>query len=952
MSRIYVALDLETTGFSPERDAILEIGAVKFRVPTHPDESAAITDRWSTLVHPDRPIPYRIRRLTGITQAEANRAPRLPQVLDELRAFVGNYPVVGHNVAFELAFLQRHNLLKGQAHLDTFELSSILLPDAPRYSLGQLASYLTIEFDGWHRALADAEMAARLFMALWDEARILEPSTLESIVKVAIESQWSLRSFFAATLRAGHLSRAAAPRPLRARPASPSGPLAHSDGSTRLPLDEISSLLGAEGRVTKGMPGYETRPEQVAMLNSVARAFDEGRHLLIEAGTGTGKSLAYALAAIYQATTRGEPVVIATHTLPLQDQLFYEELPFLSASLDRPFTAARLKGRTNYVCARRVEMLRRRGNFSEAEARLLARVLVWLQRTESGDRSELNIQSDEEPVWQLLYADPETCRGDNCTPYGICYWQRARAQAEGAHLIIVNHALLLSDIVAGGGLIPPYKYLIVDEAHHLEEQATQQFGFSLSAEQIFLALARVGFEYQGRDSGLLALIRRHAREQHGRRLEPLAERCGLLLRQVDQCRHSAALLFETLADFLKNEQAQDNRYRVVPEWQQQGGWRQLAQAVGDFRVEMGGLAEGLAATERELRSLSMGDPLWQDMAEACHTSAVWLMTLSEEADRILLQPDGNDVIWIAEFNGEEGEEESGAGRLTLNRAPLDVSSLLRERLFEQKQSVVLTSATLSIEGSFAFVRERLGVTEARELSLGSPYNFHHQALVYVASDLPEPNQPHYASNLQRAIVELARATDGRMLVLFTSKSQLRAAYRAISDPLAQHDIVVLGQYMDGSRTQLLERFRTMERAVLLGTHSFWEGVDIPGPALSCLVITRLPFPVPTDPVQEARSRHYHDPFHDYSVPQAVIRFRQGFGRLLRATSDRGIIALLDSRLDSKQYGRIFLNSLPTTLLHVGPFRDLPPLASRWLKEEPTVEARASEVEVPIRDGGR
>ncbi len=314
------------------------------------------------------------------------------------------------------------------------------------------------------------------------------------------------------------------------------------------------------------------------------------------------------------------------------------------------------------------------------------------------------------------------------------------------------------------------------------------------------------------------------------------------------------------------------------------------------------------------------------------------MTLNEEADRILLQPDGNDVIWIAEFNGDEGEEEGGAGRLTLNRAPLDVSSLLRERLFEQKQSVILTSATLSIEGSFAFVRERLGVTEARELSLGSPYNFHHQALVYVASDLPEPNQPHYASNLQRAIVELARATDGRMLVLFTSKSQLRAAYRAISDPLAQHDIVVLGQYMDGSRTQLLERFRTMERAVLLGTHSFWEGVDIPGPALSCLVITRLPFPVPTDPVQEARSRHYHDPFHDYSVPQAVIRFRQGFGRLLRATSDRGIIALLDSRLDSKQYGRIFLNSLPTTLLHVGPFRDLPPLASRWLKEEPHVEA--------------
>lgn len=931
MSRIYVALDLETTGFLPERDAILEIGAVKFRVPTQPDDPATITDRWSTLVHPERSIPYRIRRLTGITQAEVERAPRLAHVLDELKAFVGNYPVVGHNVAFELAFLQRHGVLHGQAALDTFELASILLPDAPRYSLGQLADYLAIQFDGWHRALADAEMAARLFIALWDEARALNPATLSSIVNVAMESRWPLRSFFAAAHRAGPLTQPPAPRPQRARPTPPSDALVPDPSPERLPLAELAGLLSADGPIARTLPGYEARPEQEAMLNAVAHAFADGAHLLVEAGTGTGKSLAYSIAAIYEATTRGEPVVIATHTLPLQDQLFYEELPFLAQALGRPFTATRLKGRANYVCGRRVEMLRRRGNFTEAEARLLARVLVWLQRTESGDRTELHIQPDEEPVWGLLCADAESCRGEACAHYGTCFWQRARAQAEGAHLIIVNHALLLADMAAGGGLIPAYGTLVIDEAHHLEEQATQQFGFSLGREQIWGALARLGHEHQGRDGGLLALVRRHARERNTRQGEPLAERCGLLLRQVEQCRHTAEHLFDALGDLLRNYQPQDQRYRIEPEWRQEGGWRQLAYAVGQFRAEMVSLAEGLTAVERDLSVLGAADPLWQDLAEACHDSATWLATLGAETERILLQPDMNDVVWIEARDAEDADDEKAPEQLTLRRAPLEVASLLREGLFEAKRSVVLTSATLGSDGSFAFLRERLGVARAREVALGSPYNFHRQALVYIASDLPEPNQQHYASTMQRALVELAQATEGRMLVLFTSKSQLRAAYRAISDPLAHSNIVVLGQYMDGSRTQLLERFRTMERAVLLGTHSFWEGVDIPGPALSCLVITRLPFPVPTDPVQEARGRGYLDPFNDYSVPQAVIRFRQGFGRLLRATSDRGIIALLDSRLYNKQYGRVFLNSLPTTHLHDGPFRDLPPLASRWLK---------------------
>jgi predicted DnaQ family exonuclease/DinG family helicase len=935
MSRIYVAVDLETTGLYPDRDVILEIGAVKFRVPPVPG-SDPIIDRWTTLVNPGRSIPYRITRLTGITQEDVERAPPVTDVLQQLRRFVGNYPVVGHNVRFELAFLQRHGLLVGQAHLDTFELASILLPDAPRYSLDKLATYLELDFEGWHRALADAEMAARLFIALWQEASSLPPQIREEIVTVALDSPWPLRSFFAATHRSALTSHDGHVHPRESLPLAAPASLRPPPDPEPLPLTEIESLLSLDGPLAASLPAFEERPEQVAMLNAVTRAFVNQSHLIVEAGTGTGKSLAYLIAAIYQATTRQEPVVISTNTLNLQDQLFYNDIPLLAATIDRPFSAMRLKGRTNYVCARRVALLQQRGAFSEAEARLLARVLVWLQRTESGDREELNLQQDEEPLWELICADSGSCTPERCAPYGTCYWLDVHARAGSAHLLVVNHALLVADLAAGGGLIPPYRDVIVDEAHHLEDQATQQYGFVLREEHFHSILEHLGAERGGRDVGLLAQIRHQARNSQRAGLASLIDRCGLLLRQVKQCLARADELVISLQEILRHQPRQEKRFRILPEWRSRRGWGRLEQAVEDYCEDLQQLADGLRAIDHDLRLLAIGDIAWQELTASTGRALLTLDTLCQETERILLHPDANDVPWImvrTTESGDEGEDgEDGVQfHVTLHRSPLTVAPLLKEQLFEQKRAVVLTSATLSTEGSFAYIRERLGVEKASELSLGSPYNFSEQALVYVAHDLPEPNQPHYSSHLHRALVELARVTRGRMLVLFTSKSQLNVAYRAISHPLAQEDIVVLGQYMDGSRTQLIERFRTMERAVLLGTHSFWEGVDVVGPALSCLVITRLPFPVPTDPLQGARSQAYSNPFQEYAVPQAVIRFRQGFGRLLRSTTDRGIVAILDSRLESKSYGPTFLNSLPPVDLRVGPFRDLPPLAARWLE---------------------
>ena len=939
MSRIYVAVDLETTGLAAESDAILEIGAVKFRLPTRADEEPMIA-RWSTLVNPGRPIPYNISRLTGITQEELDSAPPLHKVLDDFRHFVGNYPVVGHYVSFELSFLQRQGALIGQAHIDTFELASLLLPTAQRYSLGLLADFLSISFDEWHRALPDAEMSAHLLLALWQKALALPLECLEAIANVALESSWDLRSFFVAAYRlaaqADESDEASA-----LLMADESAQLRHPFMSQvqllapQMPLvaapdvpsqDEVAALFAQDGPIAQAMPDYEVCAEQIAILNAVMRAFENESHLMMEAGTGSGRMRAYTVAAIYEALRRGESVVIASKTFAMQKQLLMEELPFLRNCLPHPFAIHWLKKSSNYLCPRRVEMLRQRGNFSSIEARVLTRILIWMLFTESGDRSELNIQLREEQVWELLCADEESCSAERCTPYGTCYWLKACEQAAQAHLLITHHTRLADHLLSGGAFIPPYQMLIVDEAHHLEEQLTNQLGFTLWQSQLYTALDRLLSLEQRPLTGLLPLIRRHLPKKSS-----LVKQCERLGQLVVLCRQNIDDLWMTLAEALRHQRHQRYRYRIEAKWHYRAEWNQLAREVDTFGIHVEQLIKGLAQLQSGLSELAAEEVVWQNRVDEIRRAITSLQTLFQEIERILIKPKPNDVSWIRLYQTENNDDGQITQEFTLYRAPINLASLLQKRLFEQKRTVILTSSTLAIQGDFSFLRERLGIEQSEELSIASPYNYAQQALVYLADDLPPPNKPDYINKLKYAIVELAKATEGRMLVLFTSVSQLKNTYRAVSSSLARNEIMLLGQYMDGPNIQLIERFKTMKRAVLFGGHVFWEGLNIPGPALSCVVITRLPFPPSTEPMQAARADCYRDSFVEYQIPQTIIRFRQSFEQLLRSQNDRGIIALLDSRLKHKSYGDTMLDSLPTSNLQIGPFRYLPPLAERWLK---------------------
>lgn len=944
MGRIYVALDLETTGLQPEHDAIIEIGAVKFRQ----DE---VLETWSSLVNPQRPIPYKIIQLTGITQAEANQAPALFSVITPLRSFVRDYPIVGHNVSFDLGFLKRHRLFLDNPTIDTFELAGILLPHAARYSLGTLADALDITFPIRHRALDDALATKDLFLGLLQQASQLDLSVIREINRLAAKSDWSLKPVFQDLERekvrfafTGSIGQQLMAKGtldgegslgLLFAPKEKERPLQPQAERQLLDVDILAAMLEEGGDFSAKFPGYEYRPQQVEMLRAVAEAFNKRQHLLVEAGTGTGKSIAYLLPAVHFAMQNGERVVISTNTINLQDQLFLKDIPDLQKILPFEFKAALLKGRSNYICLRRLAALRSAANLSLDELRVLAKVLVWLPSTMTGDQAELFMPTLEERlVWNRICSDSENCLAERCAfrQDGKCFFYRARQRAERAHLIIVNHALLLSDVAVENRVLPEYRYLIVDEAHHLEEATTQQLSFEVNLRGIQRLLSELSQRpgprrYGGYLAEVVARCRKGVPEAIERELESYIQD---LHREVEAAERTLYEFFEALSLFLKEHGQTKGEYdqtiRLTNGLRVQPAWANVEIAGDNFSLHLFKLSDGLRRLYSGLGDLEGYDISdYEDLLQGLVGYHQRLENLREQLNALVAQPSSESIYW-AEISANDEE-------ISLHAAPLHIGHLVERHLLQSKECVILTSATLCTDGDFSFIKERLNAWEARELAVGSPFDYVHSTLLYLVDDIPEPNQPHYQKAVEQGLIALCQATRGRTLVLFTSHSQLRNTSRAITQALAENDIIVFQQGDGSSRRQLLEHFRTTPRSVLLGTRSFWEGIDVMGEALSCLVIVRLPFSVPSDPVFAARSETFQDPFGQYAVPEAILRFRQGFGRLIRSKTDRGVVVIFDKRVLTKSYGRAFLNSLPECTVKRGSLADLPAEAARWIDGE-------------------
>jgi len=957
MPRTYVALDLETTGLNPERDAILEIGVVKF-------QGEEILDSWSSLVNPQRRIPYRIQQLTGITQEEADRAPSLFSLLGSLRRFVGPAPLVGHSIGFDLAFLKRHGLFTENAALDTFELASILLPHMARYSLQRLAKELDISASTQHRALDDARTAARLFQALREQANRLSLATIQEIGRLGARKYWPAAQFFQDVerersrtiftssigqqlLAKGVLNGQGSAQLLyqRERAEPPLQPVAQPRA---LDVETLAGTLDEGSLFARQFPGYEHRPQQIEMLRAVARVFNQHRHLLVEAGTGTGKSIAYLLPAAYFAAINSEHVVISTNTINLQDQLYHKDIPDLQRLLDIEFRAALVKGRGNYLCLSRLSALRHRGQLSPTEMRVLARILVWLPSTLTGDRAELFLpESGERAIWAQVCSDPDSCLGERCRyrHEGQCFFYEARRRAERAHLIVVNHALLLADIAVENRVLPEYRYLIIDEAHNLEDSVTRQLSFEVDRERLERMLTSISQEVApGRYVGLLTQLSLRLQTLLSEALYcQVSQHIRRIQQKVEGARSTLYDLFNGLNACLNEhrrpEQSYDQRVRLMGGIRAQPAWDGVEIAGDSFTLQLEGAAKGLRALLEGLESLTECDLTpCEDLLQQLYLQGGQIYTAYEQLRPLLVEPDENAIYWatipvpghpgLTARTGRTGHTQDE--RISLHAAPLHVGQLVEQHLFRPKRTVVLTSATLRAEGSFDYIRERLHAWDAEELAVGSPFDYFSSTLLYLPSDIPEPNQPYYQKQVEAALTLLCRATEGRTLALFTSYSQLHNTARAITRPLGEADISVFVQGQGTSRQQLLENFRTTPRSVLLGTSSFWEGVDVVGKALSCLVIAKLPFSVPTDPIFAARSETFDDPFGQYAVPQTILRFRQGFGRLIRSKTDRGIVLVLDRRVQSKFYGQAFLDSLPECTVQQGPIAQLPHAAKQWL----------------------
>ncbi len=948
MSRIYVALDLETTGLNPERDAITEIGMVRFR-----DEQ--VLETWSSLVNPQRSIPYRIQQLTGITQEEVDAAPSLPSVTGTLLRFIKDYPIVGHSVSFDLGFLNRQGLFPGNRAIDTFELASILLPHVARYSLGKLAEALNIRFPTRHRALEDALATKDLFLALVEQAAKLDMSVIQEINRLATRIDWPLRQVFRDLERTKARSAfvGSIGQQLLAKGAldgkgslglltrEDSRPLKASPEQTPLDENGLAAMLEEGGAFAQDFPGYEYRPQQVEMLRLVTRAFNESQHLLVEAGTGTGKSVAYLLPAACFAAQNGKRVVISTNTINLQDQLYGKDIPDLQRILPFEFKATLLKGRSNYICLRRLAAFRRSGPSSLEEMRLLAKILVWLPSTVTGDQAELFLPNyKEQALWKRVCADAETCLADRChhREKDRCFFYGARRNAERAHLIVVNHALLMSDIAVENRVLPEYRYLIVDEAHHLEASTTRQLSFVVRRKQMEQLLNGLGQDLgKGQTGGFLAGLLAHYRagllkdikkgaEHRTKSLyEKLERHINSLQGEVEAARRLLYQFFNRLNSFLEEHSQSKGPYNQVIRLA--GGIR-VQPAWANVEIAWDNLARHLLSIGQGLERLSSGledIPDQEDLLQELLSYISRIRELYEQMNALIVQPSSAGIYW-AEVSAKDGE-------ISLHAAPLHVGPLVQKHLFTPKECVILTSATLRTEGEFDFIRERLSAWEAEEAAVGSPFDYASSTLLYLPTDIPEPYQSYYQRTVEQALIDLCRATRGRTLALFTSYSQLRNTSKAISRPLAEDEIVVYTQGGGSSRVQLLENFRTTPRAVLLGTRSFWEGIDVVGEALSCLVIARMPFAVPSDPVFASRSETFDEPFMQYALPEAILRLRQGFGRLIRSKTDRGVVVILDKRIQTKSYGRAFLDSLPACTVQRGPLAGLPGAAARWIDDK-------------------
>ena len=907
----FVVIDTETTGLDTLTDHVIDVGAVRL------DEDLGVVDRFTTLVDPGVPVPLFVSRLTGIGAADLAGAPAIGEALTALRDFAGAATLVGHNAVFDremLAAAARRSGVRplGGAWFDTLEAALLLFPELDRHALPVLVEELGLDWPA-HRALPDAEATAEVLARLAHRAAGLadvERRLLESISWAPLD-----------VLDACAAAPDEAPPPLVADvPPEGPGPLAilpvASDGWRReLDGDELNEP-GIAGR----LPGFRRRPGQVAYAEAAAHMFKRGGVGVFEAGTGMGKSLGYLLPAAFAGAAAGRRIVVSTKTKALQRQLARAELPLVAAALPPGWRWTLLMGRENYLCRRRLdEAVAAEGETLPDPARTLALAyLVGRARRGDVDLSALPFRAT-----QVLPALPDlarglrssraTCLGRHCPARRGCHWRLARSRAEAAHLVCVNHALLLS----GRDTLPAFEDVIIDEAHLLYHEATEAFSDRVDAQGIDQLFGDLRGRHRVRPlpQRLRAAARRLPPDE-GRVLSTAADACERASEEAPALSRAlgeaVAALAVAAARADQDGGKQDAEYTTTV-WLT-AGLRDLPEHDA-FLTRAALLAETLA-------KLATAAAAGADVLPEDHRDYAALVALSDDAavaaELLGDVPEGGAAETVAWAELESAARSvPGAPRWALTRAPVTPASGIREILWDRLRSAVLTSATLTVAGSFAYFRDMTGITgdvDAREQVFPSPFDYRRQAVLVLEHDPGGAWRPdELAARQGERLKRIAQVTGGRTLALFTNKRDMHRVAAAVGEHVEDDGVLVLAQGLHGSAASLADEFRTHPETILLGVDTLWTGQDFPGDALTCLVIAKLPFPR-LDPLFRARKRACDEAgerwFERFYLPEAVLKFRQGFGRLIRTESDTGVIVVLDHRLTQKAYRKDFLASLP------------------------------------------
>ncbi|WP_456443583.1 helicase C-terminal domain-containing protein [Caldithrix abyssi] len=947
----FVVVDLETTGLNPEMDRIIEIGAIRF---VDGKEDAVFEE----LIDPGIPIPPFITSLTGIRNEDVKGKPTIEEIFPRLLQFMGDAAMVGQQVNFDAAFLeyqfrkqkndferwedtqQRFKYLNN-LRVDTLFLARIFMPFLNSFKLASLASEFDYDLDRAHRAVDDARATGHVFLELIDRALAAENHVLSNIINLLYPTSRRAKQFFVPVLKFKQMKNISSTGKALVDDAYYAQdyynvigekdyrfPQATEEYPELEPIDPniVDRYFGEEGHLSRAIPNYELRPPQIEMARNVLQGLNERSYVVAEAGTGTGKSMAYLVPAIEWAVKNrhaGQRVVVSTNTKNLQEQLFFKDLPTLYATVENKFKAVLLKGRYNYLCLEKWHTVLTDMNqrISRDERTRLLPLVYWVEQTRTGDIMEnAGFQLERNiGLWEKLTAEPSYCPGKACKYYDDCFLMKAREHARRADVVVVNHALLFADLASGRSTLGDYEVLVLDEAHNLEKTAAEYLGVRVNYWAFRNLYHRI-YDDEPNKSGTIVQI--EYRLSTSRNMpQDKKDRIARLTQKVKfsslNLKEKTQIFYNEFSRMLRDQYgsredpgAEETRIRYHKGFKY---FRLLEDEIDQLRKALGRFINDLNQLIDKLNDLDFDSFKFQaQLTREVISSYDRAKELLEGFNFCLKGDELNYVYWLDLPRNQRSND------VALHAVPLNIDELLNKMLYPQVETAIFTSATLSINKSFDYFHSRLGLKDIKDrpvisAAFDSPFDYESQLLLAVTDFLPDPRSADFPAAVKELVIRLHKEHRRGLLILLTNYSMLNQMYDWLKPHFDGEHVLLLAQGKSGSRTNILNQFKENRASILLGTDSFWEGIDVPGDALELLFIPKLPFDVPSEPViaarMEAIKRRGGNPFMEYSLPEAIIKFRQGFGRLIRHKKDFGAVIIGDNRVSRMRYGQHFLNSI-------------------------------------------